>query len=232
MDDELGRHGDRASHDVETRREHPALEPRRTLARVPVGSRRRAHAAVAPRSPGRRRPQAHDLEERRGRLHVVTRRETPRAGRGGRGHHDAQDSAPHRDQPVSVQAGRGRLFGEGAAAPLRARRCLGDNHRPHLGGLRRAPARLVARRQIARIREQAPSRFRPRRQLGRVRNGCDTRCDAPAADDVRGSGQRSRNGEPTGLEPGRSLDCLPPRRSLEGAGGARRAFSRRASIAM
>ena len=146
-----------------------------------------------------------------------TRREADRTGRGGRRHGQAQDPTSDCDRPVPVQAGRGRIPRQAAAAPLRPGRGVGEDDHADVGGLRRALARLVARRQVARLREQAASRRRSRQQLGPVRDGRRARGKrrATSAHDVRGPGQRSRDREPTGVEPRRPVDRVPPGRPAQ-----------------
>ncbi len=225
----LGRKGNRPPDDGQGVRNGAALEPGRPVPRVSLGPRRRQRrrAAVAPPALGRRGGEDHGAEGRRRGLRLVPGRQAPRArrqrsrpecarrqGQGGRQEGENEEADRHR--PLPVQARRLRLPRGAAQAPLPPRPRQPQGRAVDDRKLRRAGARLVARRQDDRLRLQAGDRPGSHRQLGRVRDRAARRRRGAQADDLRGLGQRPRVGrQPALVEPGQQAHRVRAGRSRQ-----------------
>ncbi len=178
----LGRQAGRAA-DARRERGGAALQPRRALPQLPVGTPRRHPDAAVGARPARRRAAAAEPRDGRGRgLRLV-------AGRGARGTRGArgrgsEDAPAARHRRLPLQGGRrGLPDRRHAHAPVpagrRQRRLRGARGRP--GAPRLAPG-VLARRSPARLSRQ-PGDARARRARGPVRHGRRRRrAAAPRAD--------------------------------------------------
>ena len=129
---------------------------------------------------------------------------------------EAEDEEADRHRPLPVQARRLRLPRGAAQAPLPPRPRQPQGRAADDRKLRRAGARLVARRQDDRLRLQAGDRPGSHRQLGRLRDRAARRRRGAQADDLRGLGQRPRVGrQPALVEPGQQAHRVRAGRSRQ-----------------
>ena len=140
-----------AAHLEQEARVAPALQPRRRVARVPLGPRGRQGAGLPARPPRRRGGEAHRLQGERLGVRLVAGLEAPRARGLGRGSRRAAEDGADKDKKKTREADRHRaaavharrrgLPARAALAPPRLRRRGEDGVPAHLRPLRRLRAR-------------------------------------------------------------------------------------------
>ena len=187
----------------------PAMVAGRQVDRVPLRSRRRRgeDAGLVDAGQRRRSQTPHEIRRRHQRLRALARRQAHRLHRARSRtplrREGTQEPAADRHRALSTARGRRRLSHRAPLASLRARHRHRQDRAAHARRARRTTARVVARRQAARLRHQARRRSGSASELRHLRrsnrrparrNANSPRSPAPTSIRI---GKRARPGAPT-----------------------------------